>query len=72
MNKHFRYPWLLDRMKLQKHVTQKRGDKKFFKYVIVLPSKAVKELGWDETQELVFNVTAKNLLLIGPASKKYN
>ena len=46
--------------------------KKFFKYVIVLPSKTVKELDWDETQELVFNVTAKNLLLIGPASKKYN
>ena len=59
-------------MKLQKHVTQKRGDKKFFKYVIVLPSKTVKELGWDETHELVFSVTAKNFLLIGSASKKYN
>jgi len=54
----------VDHMKLQKHVTQKRGDKKFFKYVVVLPSKTVKELGWDETQELVCSVTAKNPDLI--------
>ena len=59
-------------MKLQKHVSQKHGEKKFYKYVIVLPSKTIKELGWEESQDLVFDVTAKNLLLIGPASKKYN
>ena len=72
MHKHFRYPLFLDRMKLQKHVTRKRGNKKFYKYVVVLPSKTIKELGWNESQELICNVTAKNLLLIGSASKKYN
>ncbi len=56
-------------MKLQKHVSQKHGEKKFYKYVVVLPSKTIKKLGWEESQELAFNVTAKNLLLIGPASK---
>lgn len=69
MHKHFRYPLFLDRMKLQKHVTRKRGNKKFYKYVVVLPSKTIKELEWKESQELVFNITAKSLLLIGPASK---
>jgi len=69
MNKHFRYQLLPDLMKLQKHVTRKHGNKKFYKYVVVLPTKTIKELGWNESQELVCNVTAKSLLLIGLASK---
>jgi len=69
MNKNFRYLSLPDPMKLQKHVTVKRGDKEFYKYVVVLPTKTIKELGWNESQELVCNVTAKSLLLIGPVSK---
>jgi len=56
-------------MKLQKQVSNSSADKKFYKYVMVLPSKTVKELGWSEGQDLLYNVTAKNLLLIGPSSK---
>ena len=57
-------------MKLQKQISNISGDKKFYKYVMVLPSKTVKELGWREGQDLLYNVTAKNLLLIGPSKSK--
>jgi len=53
-------------LKLQKHVSKKEGNKEFFKYVIVLPNKTVTKLGWQRGEELVFNITSKRLLLIGP------
>ncbi len=56
-------------MKLQKQISAKKGDQEFFKYVIVLPSKTIEKLGWSGGQELVCNVTAKSLLLVGPSSK---
>jgi len=56
-------------MKLQKQVSAKKGNQEFFKYVIVLPSKTINELGWSPGQELVCNITAKSLLLVGPSSK---
>ena len=56
-------------MKLQKQLSNRVGKKDFYKYIIVLPNKAVKELGWDASQNLIFNITSRNLLLIGPAQK---
>ncbi len=56
-------------MKLQKQISAKKGDQEFYKYVIILPSKTVEELGWSGGQELVCNVTSKSLLLVGPSSK---
>ena len=56
-------------VKLQKQVSGKKGDQKFYKYVLVLPNKTVKELGWSRGQELVCNITAKSLLLVGPSSE---
>ena len=56
-------------MKLQKQLSNSSGDKKFYKYVVVLPSNTVKDLGWRAGQDLIYNITAKNVLLIGPSSK---
>ena len=56
-------------MKLQKQVSAKKGEQKFYKYVLVLPNKTVEELGWSRGQELVCNITSKSLLLVGPRSK---
>ncbi len=53
-------------MKLQKQVSKKNGKHEFFKYVIIVPNKAVTKLGWQRGDELVFNITSKRLLLIGP------
>jgi len=53
-------------MKLQKHVSKKKGKKEFFKYVIVVPNKTVTKLGWQRGEELVFNIRDNRLLLIGP------
>ena len=53
-------------MKLQKQVSRKNGKHEFFKYVVVLPNKTVTKLGWRKRQELVFNITSRRLLLIGP------
>jgi hypothetical protein len=39
-------------MKLQKQLSRKVGDKKYEKWVIVLPPKKIAELGWGEGQEL--------------------
>ena len=56
-------------MKLQKQVSAKKGEQKFYKYVLVLPNKTVEELGWSRGQELVCNITGKRLLLVGPSSE---
>ncbi len=53
-------------MKLQKQLSKKNGEQKFFKYVIILPNKTVTKLGWQRGEELVFNITSSRLLLIGP------
>jgi hypothetical protein len=53
-------------MKLQKQVSKKSGKQEFFKYVIVVPNKTVTKLGWQKGEELVFNITSRRLLLIGP------
>ena len=53
-------------MKLQKQVSKKNSKQEFFKYVIVVPNKTVTKLGWQKGEELVFNITSRRLLLIGP------
>jgi len=53
-------------MKLQKQVSKKSGKHEFFKYVIVVPNKTVTKLGWQRGEELLFSITSKRLLLIGP------
>jgi len=58
-------------MKLQKQVSKKSGKHEFFKYVIIVPNKTVPnktvtKLGWQRGDELVFSITSKRLLLIGP------
>lgn len=50
-------------MKLQKQNTRKVGNKEYSKYVIVLPSKAVKELEWKEGEELKAEVREKELVI---------
>ena len=39
-------------MKLQRHFTKKRGRKKYYKWVVVLPDDAVELLSWEKGDEL--------------------
>lgn len=39
-------------MKIQKHLSKKRGDKIYHKYVIVIPEETLKESGFHEGDEL--------------------
>lgn len=50
-------------MKLQKQNTRKIGNKEYSKYVIVLPSKAIKELEWNEGEELEYEIEGKKLII---------
>ena len=45
-------------MKLQKQLSRKVGDKKYDKWVAVLPPKVVCQVGWSPGQQL--SVEAKN------------
>jgi len=56
-------------MKLQKQTSTQKGEKKYTKYVVIIPNTTVKELGWEGGQNLHYNITSRNLLLIGPSSK---
>ncbi len=40
-------------MKIQKQISDKRGGKTYYKYVVVLPESVVKEAGLKEGDELV-------------------
>ena len=53
-------------MKLQKQFSKKTAKQEFFKYVVVVTNKTVNNLGWKGREELVFSITSKRLLLIGP------
>ena len=50
-------------MKLQKQSTGKQRNKEYSKYVIVLPSKAIKELEWKEGTELEYEIEEKKLII---------
>ena len=39
-------------MKIQKQLSKKRGDKEYYRYVINIPSKVIKESGFKEGDEL--------------------
>lgn len=53
-------------VKLQKQVSRKVGDKKYSKYVIVIPGPEIKKAGFKEGQELKISVERKRIIL-----KKY-
>ena len=46
-------------MKLQKQLSKKAGDKTYYKYVVVLNEKDVKEAGFKEGDELEAEVEKK-------------
>jgi bifunctional DNA-binding transcriptional regulator/antitoxin component of YhaV-PrlF toxin-antitoxin module len=50
-------------MKLQKQLSRKVGTTEYAKWVIVLPSEYVKELGWKEGQEMRVNADKKRLII---------
>jgi bifunctional DNA-binding transcriptional regulator/antitoxin component of YhaV-PrlF toxin-antitoxin module len=50
-------------MKLQKQSVGKIKNKEYSKYVIVLPSKAIKELQWKEGEELKAEVRENKLII---------
>lgn len=39
-------------MKIQRHLTDKRGNKKYYKYVVVIPEKIIKKAGFKEGDDL--------------------
>jgi bifunctional DNA-binding transcriptional regulator/antitoxin component of YhaV-PrlF toxin-antitoxin module len=50
-------------MKLQKQVAYKYKDKIHYKYVIVVPERIIRELGWKDGQELTLNVLDSRLTI---------
>ncbi len=50
-------------MYLQKQLSKKVGDKEYAKYVIVIPSKLVEELGWKVGGELEAEVKKGKLII---------
>jgi hypothetical protein len=52
-------------MKLQKHGSRTVKGKEYFKWTLVIPPEEVKELGWEEGEELTPTREGKKLI-IGP------
>jgi bifunctional DNA-binding transcriptional regulator/antitoxin component of YhaV-PrlF toxin-antitoxin module len=50
-------------MKLQKQSVGKIKNKEYSKYVIVLPTKAIKQLEWKEGKELEYKIERKKLII---------
>ena len=50
-------------MKLQKQLSRKYGGKEYPKWVIIVPPKRIKELGWQEGESLETEVKNQNLLI---------
>ncbi len=50
-------------MKLQKQLSKKRGDKKYYRYVINIPSNIIKKLGFKAGDELKADVKKNELRL---------
>lgn len=50
-------------MKLQKQLSKIVDKKRYHKYVIVLPSKIIKKLGWKTGQELKTEVKGNKLII---------
>jgi formylmethanofuran dehydrogenase subunit D len=58
------------RVKLQKQFAYKHKDKEHFKDVVVIPERAVNELGWKRGQELELKVTNGRLILEAKSENK--
>ena len=39
-------------MKIQRHLTDKKGNKKYYKYVVVIPKEILKKAGFKEGDDL--------------------
>jgi len=50
-------------MKLQKQLSKKRGEKKYYRYVINIPSKIVKKLGFKAGDELKAHIKCGKLVM---------
>lgn len=50
-------------MRLQKHTTRRVKDKEYTKYVVVISSEHIEQLGWEEGQELEPQVQGKKLII---------
>ena len=50
-------------MKLQKHFAKKLGNKNYYKNVVVIPDKIIKQAGFKQGDELEAEVTEKGILL---------
>lgn len=57
-------------MKLQKQLSRKVGDKEYSKWVITIPPKQIKELGWSEGEFLESNVNTQELIIRKEAIQK--
>ena len=50
-------------MKLQKQLSRKVGKIKYPKYLVVIPSKLIEEIGWEEGIEFEPEIKDKKLIL---------
>lgn len=50
-------------MRLIEQKSRNYGDKEYFKYIVVLPSKIVKQLGWKAGEDLEVEVQGKKLVI---------
>ncbi|HKZ98490.1 MAG TPA: AbrB/MazE/SpoVT family DNA-binding domain-containing protein [Thermoplasmata archaeon] len=48
-------------MKLQRHLNRRFAGREYAKWVVVLPPRIVRELGWKEGQDLKIQVDGKTL-----------
>lgn len=59
-------------MKLQKQLSRKVGDKEYVKWVMTIPPHTIKELGWDEGQEILGKIEKGKLILASNNEEKEN
>ena len=50
-------------MKLIKQQGRKYKDKEYFKYIVVIPNKIIKKLGWMGGEELSVEVKEKKVII---------
>ncbi len=50
-------------MRLQKQLSKRVGEKKYAKYVIVIPPKTIDKLGWKAGEELETEVKGNKLVI---------
>ena len=50
-------------MKIQKHVSRKKGKKVYYKWVLVIPANYIEQLEWIEGQEIEATIKEGRLIL---------